>query len=150
MHRLAWACFLYAKIMYNLPKFDHSSIMDRTAAYCRKRGIDLTLSYALYLTGMEDAEEIYLNSVKYYSYFSDTYWSYSQFSHNYYYAVRHYQEFRHTAASIGYCEQVQNISDYFCGLFERLTSLKRKGFVMQQEEAIGTGFHLRRWVYEQR
>ena len=45
--------------MYKLPKFDHSSILQRTEAYCSRHRTELTLSYALWLTGIDDAEEIY-------------------------------------------------------------------------------------------
>ena len=143
--------YLYPKIMYKLPKFDHSSILQRTEAYCSRHRTELTLSYALWLTGIDDAEEIYANSVRYFHLLRDTYPSYLQYRHNTYFAELHYQEFVDDTDAMDPPdpEMLQDMQDYFEGLFSRLSEL-RDGFGISMEEQIGSGWHLRRWVYEQR
>lgn len=143
--------YLYPKIMYKLPKFDYSSILQRTEAYCSRHRTELTLSYALWLTGIDDAEEIYANSVRYFHLLRDTYPSYLQYRHNTYFAELHYQEFVDDTDAMDPPdpEMLQDMQDYFDGLFSRLSEL-RDGFGISMEEQIGSGWHLRRWVYEQR
>ena len=78
---------------YRLPSCKSRCILKRAADFCSRNDVNLTLGYALQLVGREDADEIYDNSLKYFSYFRETLHSASQFGHNLYFVKRHYQEY---------------------------------------------------------
>ena len=133
---------------YDLPKCDRRSVLERADAYCRRQGMELTLGYALRLAGREDADEIYEHSTKFFSYFTETLHSASQFGHNLFYAREHYKDFLFRRESDPDYDSDNVLSDYYEGLWERLDELATTGTKMEFEEIIGSGFRYCRWVYE--
>lgn len=133
---------------YDLPKCDRRSVLERANDYCRRQGVDLTLSYALYLVGREDADEIFDHSTKFFSYFAETMHSAAQFGHNYFYASQHYDEYLCRKEDDPDYDADNVLSEYFTSLLDRLNELRCSGIRMEFEEAICHGFRFRRWVYE--
>ena len=137
--------------MYNLPKFDYESILKRAEGYCVRHGTGLTLGYALWLTGTDDAEDIYAHSVCNYRILGETVPSMLRFRSNISIARRGCMKLLYDTACSESAdpEMLQNLQDYCAGLFCRLNEL-RETAEMAIEERTGLGIRLRGWVYERR
>lgn len=133
---------------YRLPSCKSRCILKRATDFCSRNDVNLTLGYALQLVGREDADEIYDNSLKYFSYFRETLHSASQFGHNLYFVKRHYQEYLRQLYEDEAFDADNDLSAYYDGLMERLEELTCRGYYMENEEIICSGFRFKRWVYE--
>ena len=134
---------------FRIPKFDYKSILRRTEEYCRRHNTDLTLSYALWLTGIDDAEYIYENSCCYFRSLREKCFSTVRFCRYVTVTERICKKYLYQISNDSCLddEMQQNLMDYFNGFFSKLYDLKNTSR-WSYDERIGYCLKFKGWIYE--